>query len=437
MQEEDQQREIDGKGNATKNSIAVLSFSLFTGVVDGVMKVGLPLAGAQLTTSPLAISALSVTLTLPFLLFSLHVGVLVDRFDRRLLLWLASAARLTAMGLLLVAVLTSSLNLPILYGAGAVLGIADVIALTSVSAVLPNAVPKERWEKINSWVAGIESICSQFLGPLLGGLIFAVGATFFFGFTTTGVALAALSLVLLVGRFRAAQVANAPAVSVNRQILEGVAYVWNQRLLRLMSLAIAVMCATWGAWFALMPLIATQELGLTSKEYGALYSALGVGGLLGAAAVGPLNKLMGRRWVMFLDLIGTIAIAATPLFTSNFWAVAAAAFAGGLGSTLWSVNGRTISQHLVSDGMRGRYSATARLLGWGPIPLGAAGAGILAELIGPRPALALFAIPVLFLIVPFMRAMNNVSLHDDTTGTPEPAGPGAEVGAGAAAGAER
>jgi MFS family permease len=109
---------------------------------------------------------------------------------------------------------------------------------------------------------------------------------------------------------------------------------------------------------------------------------------------------------MILDFAGTVALGAVPLVTGELWLVAASAFAGGFGGALWSVNARTISQQLVPDNLRGRYSATARLIGWGTLPLGAALAGGLGELIGPRPALAVLAVPVAMMAVPFMRVLD-------------------------------
>jgi MFS family permease len=88
---------------------------------------------------------------------------------------------------------------------------------------------------------------------------------------------------------------------------------------------------------------------------------LSIDGLIGALTVTTLNRLLGRRTVMFADLIGTFAMVAVPVLTTNLWAVAVAAFLGGLGGTLWTVNSRTISQHLVPGGMMGRYNVAARL----------------------------------------------------------------------------
>ncbi len=158
---------------------------------------------ARLTGSPAEVTAVSLTLTLPWLLVALHVGVLVDRFDRRLLLWCANGARLAATALLTASAAGGGLTLGVLLGAGAVLGVADVLASTAASALVPAAVPAERCEGANAWMVGAETVGQEFAGPFVGGLLLAAGTRFALGATSVAYALAALSLFLLVGRFRA------------------------------------------------------------------------------------------------------------------------------------------------------------------------------------------------------------------------------------------
>ncbi|MYW08231.1 MFS transporter [Streptomyces sp. SID2563] len=386
-----------------RNTAVLVAFTAATNLADGVMKMALPLLAAQLTGSPAQVTAVSLTLTLPWLLIALHIGVLVDRFDRRRLLWTANGMRVAAMAWLTVSALTGGVALPVFFAAGALLGVADVVASTSASALVPAAVPPTGRERANAWMVGAETVGQEFAGPFVGGLLLAAGTGIALGVTGASYALAALSLLLLVGRFRPAAPApgTAPA-SVNSRIAEGVRFLWNDRLLRTLSLIVAVLSAVWGAWLALMPLYAQRAMGLGSREYGILLSALGVGGLAGALTVTWVNRVLGARRAMFADLIGTLAMVVLPALTTSLWTVAAGAFLGGMGGTLWSVNARTLTQRRVPDEMLGRYGAASRLFTFGAMPLGAALVGLLAELGGMRLAFGLFAAatavtPVLFI----------------------------------------
>lgn len=403
---------------ASRNIAVLLGFTAVTNLADGVTKIALPLLATQASGSPAQVAAVSLSLTLPWLLVALHVGVLVDRVDRRRLLWGANALRLAALGALLLTSLADGVTIAVLCAVGAVLGIAEVIALTSASALIPALTPPRDRERANTWIAGAETVCNEFCGPFVGGLLVAAGTGVALGATWVSYLAASFVLVLLVGRFRPAresapQGAGAAAdASVHQQIVGGLRYLWRHVLLRTMALILTVLCACWGAWLALMPLFATSVMDLGPGEYGTLLSALGVGGLVGALTVTWVNRFFGRRWVMFADLVGTFAMMAVPVLTTSLWAVAAAAFTGGMGGTLWTVNARTIGQRLVPDAMLGRYNAVSRLFSWGAMPLGAGAMGLLAEWCGLRTAFLVFAVSVAVTVPPFLRVVTRATLAE-------------------------
>lgn len=399
-------RPADPRG--TRNTVVLLVFTAITNLADGITKIALPVLATRITSSPGAVSLVALTLTLPWLLASLPVGVLVDHADRRRLLWLANGIRLLAVGALLRIVATGDVTLWALATAGTVLGVAEVIALTSESALVPAIVPRAGRERANAWITGVETAANEFCGPFVGGLLLAAGTGVALGTTWVAYLAAALVLLLLTGRFRAVRTAAAPGsgpAGAGRQFTEGLRYLWRHRLLRTMALILTVLCASWGAWLALMPLIAKELMGLSPREYGVVLSALGIGGLVGALTVGRVNRLLGHRWAMFADLVSTLVMMAVPVLTSSLWAVAAAAFLGGMGGTLWSVNARLIAQNIVPDAIMGRFSSAARLLSWGAMPLGAGLIGVLAEAFGIRVAFLVFAAAVAATIPPFLRVV--------------------------------
>ncbi|MFF5721594.1 MFS transporter [Streptomyces buecherae] len=437
----------DGARPRSRNTAVLLVFTAITNLADGVTKIALPLMAAHLTTSPARISLVSLTLTAPWLLVALHVGVLVDRVDRRRLLWLADGMRMLAVGGLLLALAAGGITLWGLALAGLVLGVAEVIALTSAAALIPAVVPRPARERANALITGTETVANEFCGPFVGGLLVAAGTGVALGATWVTYLAASLVLLLLTGRFRAAQDTpeatahagasttgasttaastatapaaepldgdarpEAPAAAVHAQIAEGLRHLWGQRLLRTMALVLTVLCASWGAWLALMPLVATRTMGLSADEYGIVLSALGVGGLTGAVAATWVNRLLGRRWAMFADLLGTLAMMAVPALTTQLWAVALSAFVGGMGGTLWTVNARLIAQNLVPEAMMGRYSGVARLLSWGALPVGAGLMGVLAEWCGVRWAFLVFAATVAATVPVFLRVVTSDALR--------------------------
>ncbi|GCD94382.1 MFS transporter [Embleya hyalina] len=415
-------------GPRARNTAVLLAFTVVTNLADGITKIVLPVLAARATDSPALVTLVSLALSLPWLLVALHVGVLVDRADRRRLLWLAGGLRLLAIGGLLAIVLAGRAGIVVLGLGGLVLGVAEVIALTSTAALIPVIVPRSDRERANALITGAETAANEFAGPFVGGLLLAAGTGLALGATWVAYVAASLLLLLLTGRFRAVGRAgvevgdeggsdgsdgsgapDAPG-TVNAQIAEGLRYLWGHRLLRTMTLILTVLFASWGAWLALMPLVAHDTMHMSAREYGVVLSALGVGGLLGAVLVGRLNRLLGHRRVMLADLIATIVMMAVPAVTTGMWAIAGAAFVGGLGGTLWSVNARLIAQNLVPEHMMGRYSGAARLLGWGAIPVGAGLIGVLAEWFGVRAAFLAFAVAAAATIPPYLRVVTDTRL---------------------------
>ncbi|MGH8877842.1 MAG: MFS transporter, partial [Stackebrandtia sp.] len=395
-----------------RNVPVLVGFTVVTNLADGVLKVALPLLAVTLTPSPGQVAAVAVALSLPWLLASLHVGVLTDRVDRRLLLNLANAARMLVVAGLLAAVFTDSLSLPLLYTTAVLVGLSDVVVSTATSALVPNAVAPPRRMRANAWIAGAETVANEFAGPALGGLLIGLGAALSLGGTTVAYAVGLLLLTLLAGRFAPTPAPSDQARSVNADIGEGLRFLWRNRLLWTMTISVSVMITGWSAWLALLPTFATGELGLGATGYGLLLSAIGVGGLAGALLAEPINRLIGTRLTLLADIGGTIAMLALPALFDSPWLIGAAAFAGGMGGTLWSVTSRTITQDAVPDHMRGRFSATSRVIGWGTMPVGAGLAGVIAELWGPRPAFAVFALASAVLIIPFLRVVTPAALAE-------------------------
>ncbi|NWF30219.1 MFS transporter [Streptomyces sp. PKU-EA00015] len=387
-----------------RNTAVLVGFTAVTSLADGVMRTVLPFLAAQLTDSPTRITAVSMTLTLPWLLIALHIGVLVDRFDRRRLLWVANGMRMAVMSWLTLSALSGGVGLTQLFAAGAVLGVADVLASVSASALVPAAVPEAGRERTNAWMLGAETVGFEFAGPFIGGLLLAAGTALALGAIGISYTVAALALLLLVGRFQAAGRAPAAApASVGSRIAEGLRFIWRNRVLRTLMLVVAVLNATWGAWLALFPLYATQTLALSPQGYGLALSALGIGGLTGTLVVAPVNRLLGARWAMFAAPFGTTTLVALPALTTSVWPVTVGAFLGGMGGTLWTVNARTVTQRLVPDEMLGRFSATFRFFAFGALPVGAGLVGVLAELVDVRLAFGAFAVATTATLLPFFR----------------------------------
>src|SRR5687767_9203398 len=87
------------------NFLKVWSANSFSNLGDGLYQVTLPLLAAQLTRSPSQIALLGVMSSLPWLIFALQAGSIVDRSDRRKVMLWVNGGRLVILLLLTIAVM--------------------------------------------------------------------------------------------------------------------------------------------------------------------------------------------------------------------------------------------------------------------------------------------------------------------------------------------
>ncbi|MFI9450688.1 MFS transporter [Amycolatopsis sp. NPDC052450] len=405
-----------------RNEWLLISFTGTTNTADAVMRVALPLLATTVTDSPALIAAVAIMLTLPWLITALHIGVLVDRKNRRSLMVGAEFARMAAMAVMLTAVAAGFVNLPLILAVALVLGVAEVVAQLSAMSIIPTVTPKSRWQSLNARLTATEYVTFSFLGAPIGGFLVAAGFAVALGAGGAVYLFGAVLLTMLAGDFAVKQAKERRPARV--EIREGLSFLWQHRLLRTMAALITGMAGCWAAWYALIPAYAVGgPLGLTPAQYGFLLTSLGAGGVLGTVLVGPVNRLIGRRWAMFADIIGTVLMVGVPAVVpgapASVWPVGVAAFFAGVGGTMWTVNSRVISQSLVPNELLGRFSAASRLLSWGMLPVSAAIAGGLAELFGFQVAFGVFSVVCLLMIYPFLRVITAAAIAEADTSAGE------------------
>lgn len=395
----------------SKPFVALWSAATASNLADGFFKLALPLYTATLTESPAQVAGVMTALTLPWLLFSLPVGSLVDRLDRRSLIAAAHLLRVMVLTGFVVLMLNAQVPLLLLYTVAFALGVAEVGADTAASAILPSVVKLEDLEEANARLVGSVTVGNEFIGPALGGVLFALSIAAPFGVSAALYLVAVGALFCLRGSFRAVRAASRAR---SGEVFEGLTFLWRHDLLRTLAILVTVMNVCWSAWLTLMPLyaVAPGPLGLSVPQYGLLLTCLGVGGVLGTVVAVPAQRLLGQRWAIGADILGTLVMLLIPAFFLNSWLIGVAALLGGAGSTMWGIMVSSVRQRAVPDALLGRVSAALRLFGYGAYPLGAALAGILGELAGIRMVFALCVLLTSVLFVPFFLGVTNRALAE-------------------------
>jgi MFS family permease len=113
---------------------------------------------------------------LPWLLFALPAGALVDRLDRRRVMWTVDAARALVVGALTVAVLAGWASIPLLAVAGFLVGAGQTLFENAAQAMVVAVAGRDprRLERANGQLVASLTVGQQLIGPPAGSAAFAL-----------------------------------------------------------------------------------------------------------------------------------------------------------------------------------------------------------------------------------------------------------------------
>jgi len=358
------------------------SASTISNLGDGVTLTAGPLLAASITRDPVLVAGVAFAQRVPWLLFPLISGALVDRLDRRRVMGYVDAARTALIGALGVAVLLGGASLPLMYAVFFLVGTLETLFDNASQAILPAVVSREQLERANSRLLGAQIVSNQLAGPPLGGLLFSVAVAVPFLLDAGTFAAAAALVLALRGRFRPERKEGAPPTTLVAEIGEGLRWLWNHRLIRTLAVMLGVFNMTLAATDAILVLFAQDVLGLGSFGYAVLLTSGAVGGVIGSLMADRIIVWLGSGGALQAAvLISAVVIGAVALTESAFvvWAVFLLI---GLTGVVWNVITVSFRQAVVPQEIFGRVNSVYRLLGWGGISVGALLGGLLARSFG-------------------------------------------------------
>ncbi|MEO8262754.1 MAG: MFS transporter [Pseudolysinimonas sp.] len=398
-------------------------------LADGISLAVLPLLAAAITRDPALVAGLVVAQRLPWLVFVLFSGVIVDRFDRRMLLVAGNVLRFVALGGMAVGLGFGVRELWLLYAVAFVLGTAETVVDNASLAILPELVRRERTADANGRLFATQAILNELVGPPLGGLIFAVSTLAAYASGSAAFLLAAAVYALLPRRVK--EVDAAPAQPVFRALREGMRWFLRSPMLILMSSTAATINFMTSAAGAVLVLLSQDRLGLTDAGYGILLAAGAVGGIP-AGLLGPaiIRRIGEGRVIVGATLFAGLAYLIGALTTSPF-VFGFGVLVEGFCFTLSNIVVITLRQHIVPNALLGRVTSVYRFLAVGAMPLGALVGGLVARgfgVTGPFWMAAVGLVVLSIVVAPFLRTSRIRALPaGDPVVEDDPPVPGAAI----------
>ena len=374
-----------------------------------VSELALPLTAIYLfDAGPGAVGLLRAAQLLPYLVFSLLLGVWIDRHRRRPLMVGANAVRLVVTTAVPVLAVADRLQLPVLYAAAFLTGAAAVLFDLSSMSLVPVLVRGRRELLAANGRIGIVSYSAEAAGPSVGGaLVAALTAPVAVAVDAASYAVSLVTLLLV----RAPEPApdRHDRRPVRTELAEGLRFVFGSRLLRSLALVGAAYNLVVVATSSMFLLYAVTALHMSAREVGGVLSVAAVAGIAGSLTA---RRLLGRfpLGVVYAASVsaGLLGPLLVPAAAGPRWlVVTTVVLACGLMSASGGISNVTVvtlRQVGTPDRLLGRMNAGFRTVLFGGGTLGGPVGGLLAAHVGLRVGLWVLAAGALLVVVPVLRS---------------------------------
>jgi MFS family permease len=331
------------------------------------------------------VAAVQTAMTLPFFLLALPAGVLADAFERRRVLvsmqLVAAAVSLVLAGF----ALTGHIDLTGVLVATLGIGAASATSIVAYQSLIPEMVDRPLLPAAAT-LDGMSFNAGRIVGPAFGGALLAVVAPAWV-FLLNGIVFVVAALTFR--RWSPVPRSTAVREKLGRAFRSGVGYVRHNPPMRRLLLRVFLWTLPASLIWALLPLIAHDELGLDSAGFGRLFASLGVGAVIGGVVLQPVRARLG---------VNPVLAGASLVYGTAFLVVAATdsvpvvATALGLAGASWiTVLSMTmaLAQTSLPPWVRARGLAIVLLVHQGCQALGALLWGVVADLLGVTQALTI------------------------------------------------
>ena len=384
--------------------VIIWTATLLGNVGTWIRDVGAGWLMTTLSSSATAVAMVQVATTLPIFLLSLPAGALADIVDRRrLLLW--TYALLTGVSLSLALLTQAGRMTPTLLLLGLLVGGVGFALVTPVlQSLTPLLVARPQLRAavaLNSMGINV----ARAIGPALGGVLLAtvgVAATF---------AADALSYLFVIAAFgwwkgASARASNAAPEQLGPALRAGLRFAWHAPALQRTLLRSGSFFVFASAYWALLPLIARQQLGGGPAYYGILLACVGAGAVAGAVGLPTLRRKLSAEGTMRLGLLLSIGVLLVLATTRDQVAAAVVMTLAGAAWIAVLTIANVTAQTQLPNWVRGRGLAIYLTVFYGAMTLGSFVWGQVADRSSvPTALLAAAGVGVLALAIAWLRPL--------------------------------
>jgi predicted MFS family arabinose efflux permease len=335
-----------------------------------------PLLVLAMTGSPAAAGTILALRSVPYLVFSLPAGALIDRWNRKRVMILCDLGRALAIATIPVGLWLDTLTLWQLCVVALIEGSLFVFFNIAEVAALPQLVPADQLPQATAQNEASFAAAS-ILAPSIGTALYqAFGKAVPFVADVLSYLVSAATLASITTPFHTERVSASRALS--REIGEGLRWLWQNRLIRFMAVLTGGINFV-NAGVPLILIVLAKKSGATNLETGLIFSIGGLGQIVGSLVGGRLRRRFSFGQVILSVLwVNALLLPLYLLSTRVVWLGIVYALISTT-SPIYNVVQLSYRLSLIPDALQGRVNSTFRLLAFGLLPAGAVFAGFILE----------------------------------------------------------
>lgn len=342
----------------------------------------------MLDASAFTVTLLTAAAWLPWLIVGLPAGAWVDRLPRRPVMIASDVASALVVLSVPVAAWAGGLTTAHLLAAAFAIGTTSVLFQTAWAGYLPAVLDERQLVPANALLYGSES-AARVAGPGIAGLLAgAVGAVT--GFAAQALTFACSAACLASVRTPERRPTRPPGRHLRREITEGIRFVYRDKILLNLAVHGSVSNLALTGYQALLVVFLIRQVGLGAGSVGVVLTLTALGGVVGAMLSQPLIRRIGDARTLVWCKAGAGPLALVVPLAAPGWRLVL--FAAGstvvvLGITAGNIVSGSFRQRYVPAEILGRVTTSLQTLNLVGVPVGAVTAGVLATMLGTRPAL--------------------------------------------------
>lgn len=358
--------------------------AIASNLADGIGRTAVPLIATTLTRDPALVAGLAAVTFLPWLLFGIPAGILLDRVDRRLAMAVANALRFAVAALVALLIATGGLTIWSLYGCLLLFGLGETVFDNATTTMVPSVVPRDRLERANGRMQSAEIVVQNFIATPIAGFLFAAAIALPMWLAGSGFLISALLVLTIPAAAARAHVAGGLPGATEAAPRPGmkavVRFLWDDRFLRKMIVLTSITASALAFAQGSVVLLLLQTYALPASLVGVVTAGVGVGALVGALLSSGFVARFGRGRVMYASmLVSGLGILGVGL-TGDVVAGVSAYAVGAFGVAVWNVPWGALRQAIIPGAMLGRALGIVRTIGWGLTPIATVLGGFVARI---------------------------------------------------------